>query len=231
MSERFACIDCGISLPPIEPRMFSFNGPHGACPACDGIGARTRIDPARVVPDRKRTLREGAVVGLGPARLALPSRPRSARATQVLGVSPTSLGEAARGRASRRFSSAKPGTPAARRRAPRTTASSRGSSAACTPTASVVRATKPTTATPIDEGRHRRRRSRPLRGDAHLRRLRGPAPPPRSARGQAGREEHRRARRLPLRHVRTFLAGARLSAGQRTARRASAPSPSRCSAR
>ena len=42
MSERFACIDCGISLPPIEPRMFSFNSPHGACPACDGIGTRTR---------------------------------------------------------------------------------------------------------------------------------------------------------------------------------------------
>jgi excinuclease ABC subunit A len=45
MSERFACIDCGISLPPIEPRMFSFNGPHGACPACDGLGARDVVDP------------------------------------------------------------------------------------------------------------------------------------------------------------------------------------------
>src|SRR5678816_2545498 len=40
LSERFACVDCGISLPPIEPRMFSFNGPHGACPVCDGLGAR-----------------------------------------------------------------------------------------------------------------------------------------------------------------------------------------------
>src|SRR3974390_562862 len=40
MSERFACIDCGISLPPIEPRMFSFNGPHRAGPTCDGLGAR-----------------------------------------------------------------------------------------------------------------------------------------------------------------------------------------------
>jgi excinuclease ABC subunit A len=46
MSERFACIDCGISLPPIEPRMFSFNGPHGACPACDGLGARTSSTPS-----------------------------------------------------------------------------------------------------------------------------------------------------------------------------------------
>lgn len=66
MSERFACIDCGISLPPIEPRMFSFNGPNGACPACDGIGVRTRIDPERIVPDERRTLREGAVVAWGP---------------------------------------------------------------------------------------------------------------------------------------------------------------------
>jgi len=65
MSERFACIDCGISLPPVEPRMFSFNGPHGACPSCDGIGARTKIDPARVVPDPRKTLREGAVVAWG----------------------------------------------------------------------------------------------------------------------------------------------------------------------
>ena len=65
MSERFACVDCGISLPPIEPRMFSFNGPHGACPVCDGIGARTKIDPARVVPDPSKTLREGAVVAWG----------------------------------------------------------------------------------------------------------------------------------------------------------------------
>src|SRR6478609_8188983 len=51
MSERFACVDCGVSLPPIEPRMFSFNGPHGACPACDGLGARTVVDPERVVGD------------------------------------------------------------------------------------------------------------------------------------------------------------------------------------
>src|SRR5580698_7250704 len=51
MSERFACVDCGISLPPIEPRMFSFNGPHGACPVCDGLGARTVVDPERVAPD------------------------------------------------------------------------------------------------------------------------------------------------------------------------------------
>lgn len=87
MSERFACIDCGISLPPIEPRMFSFNGPHGACPACDGIGARTMIDPGRVVPDTSRTLREGAVLAWGrrgsPALMA-----ELERAVSALGVAP-----------------------------------------------------------------------------------------------------------------------------------------------
>jgi excinuclease ABC subunit A len=86
MSERFACIDCGISLPPIEPRMFSFNGPHGACPACDGIGARTRIDPERVVPDPRRTLREGAVVAWG-RRGSMALATETNRAVEALGVS------------------------------------------------------------------------------------------------------------------------------------------------
>jgi excinuclease ABC subunit A len=87
MSERFACIDCGISLPPIEPRMFSFNGPHGACPACDGIGTRSRIDPDRVVPDPKRTLREGAIVAWG-RRGTLSLATETERAVSSLGVSP-----------------------------------------------------------------------------------------------------------------------------------------------
>ncbi|MDI1431033.1 excinuclease ABC subunit UvrA [Polyangium sorediatum] len=87
MSERFACIACGISLPPIEPRMFSFNGPHGACPACDGIGFRTRIDPERVVPDPKRTLREGAIVAWG-RRGSLALSTETERAVSSLGVNP-----------------------------------------------------------------------------------------------------------------------------------------------
>jgi excinuclease ABC subunit A len=87
LSERFACVDCGVSLPPIEPRMFSFNGPHGACPRCDGIGSRTRVDPERVVPDTKRTLREGAVLAWGrrgSVELAL----ELDRAVKQLGVPP-----------------------------------------------------------------------------------------------------------------------------------------------
>jgi excinuclease ABC subunit A len=87
MSERFACIDCGISLPPVEPRMFSFNGPHGACPACDGIGARTRVDPERVVPDPRRTLREGAVIAWG-RRGSLSLATETERAVSALRVDP-----------------------------------------------------------------------------------------------------------------------------------------------
>jgi len=86
LSERFACIDCGISLPPIEPRMFSFNGPHGACPVCDGLGARTVVDPERIVPDGGRTLREGAVVAWG-RRASVALATELARAVEALGVS------------------------------------------------------------------------------------------------------------------------------------------------
>jgi excinuclease ABC subunit A len=87
LSERFACVDCGISLPPIEPRMFSFNGPHGACPACDGLGARTVVDPERVVPDTNRTLREGAVLAWG-RRASVALATELARAVEALGVDP-----------------------------------------------------------------------------------------------------------------------------------------------
>jgi excinuclease ABC subunit A len=87
LSERFACVDCGISLPPIEPRMFSFNGPHGACPVCDGLGARTVVDPERVVADGNRTLREGAVLAWG-RRASVALATELSRAVEALGVSP-----------------------------------------------------------------------------------------------------------------------------------------------
>ena len=61
-SERFACVHCGLSFPELEPRSFSFNNPHGACPECDGLGVRLEIDPALVVPDADRSLGNGAVV-------------------------------------------------------------------------------------------------------------------------------------------------------------------------
>jgi excinuclease ABC subunit A len=60
-SRRMACPACGISIPEMSPRAFSFNSPHGACPACQGLGAIYDFDPARVVPDDARSLADGAV--------------------------------------------------------------------------------------------------------------------------------------------------------------------------
>ncbi len=60
-SERFACINCGISYPEITPRLFSFNNPSGACPACDGIGAKMFFDPELIVSNADLALREGAI--------------------------------------------------------------------------------------------------------------------------------------------------------------------------
>ncbi len=61
-SEQHACVDCGISLPEITPRMFSFNNPFGACPDCAGLGTRMYFDPEQVVPNPELSLREGAIV-------------------------------------------------------------------------------------------------------------------------------------------------------------------------
>ena len=64
-SEKFACIHCGISLPEIEPRIFSFNNPHGACPACHGLGFTQEIDPDLVVPDGSISIDQGALLPYG----------------------------------------------------------------------------------------------------------------------------------------------------------------------
>lgn len=60
-SEHFSCPDCGISLGDIEPRMFSFNSPYGACPECSGLGTKTEFDRELLVPDPKVPLRTGAI--------------------------------------------------------------------------------------------------------------------------------------------------------------------------
>ena len=60
-SEKFACIDCGISIAEVEPRIFSFNNPFGACPQCEGIGERSVFDEDAVIPDKTKSIREGAV--------------------------------------------------------------------------------------------------------------------------------------------------------------------------
>jgi excinuclease ABC subunit A len=62
-SEKLACPDCGISVPQLEPRSFSFNSPYGACPACNGLGSKYDFDPAKVITDWTRPLFDG---GLGP---------------------------------------------------------------------------------------------------------------------------------------------------------------------
>jgi excinuclease ABC subunit A len=60
-SEKFACLECGISFPELEPRIFSFNAPHGACPRCTGLGSQMVIDPELVVPDPTLSIGEGAI--------------------------------------------------------------------------------------------------------------------------------------------------------------------------
>src|SRR5205823_8803366 len=60
-SERFACLNCGTSMPELEPRMFSFNSPHGPCPRCTGLGSQMEIDPELVVPDPSLSIGEGAI--------------------------------------------------------------------------------------------------------------------------------------------------------------------------
>ena len=60
-SEQFACVHCNISLGEMEPRTFSFNNPHGACPACTGLGYKLEVDPELVIPNEELTLGEGAI--------------------------------------------------------------------------------------------------------------------------------------------------------------------------
>jgi excinuclease ABC subunit A len=64
-SRKLACVVCGLSVPEMSPRAFSFNSPHGACPDCQGLGATWDFDPQRVVPDDTRSLIEGAIAPWG----------------------------------------------------------------------------------------------------------------------------------------------------------------------
>ena len=61
MSERFACAECGVTLPVIEPQLFSFNSPRGACQVCHGLGVRAVADLERLVPDPRLSLKQGAI--------------------------------------------------------------------------------------------------------------------------------------------------------------------------
>ncbi|HCW50564.1 MAG TPA: excinuclease ABC subunit UvrA, partial [Clostridiales bacterium] len=65
-SQNYACAECGVSLEELQPRMFSFNSPFGACPACDGLGVKMEFDPDLIIPDRRRSIDDGAVVPWAP---------------------------------------------------------------------------------------------------------------------------------------------------------------------
>ncbi|WP_156851130.1 excinuclease ABC subunit UvrA [Bartonella refiksaydamii] len=79
-SERFSCPISGFSVPEIEPRLFSFNSPFGACPLCDGLGIKKAVDPKRIVPNEDLTLKEGAI-----APWSEPSSPYYSQTLEALG--------------------------------------------------------------------------------------------------------------------------------------------------
>src|SRR6202008_1322272 len=79
-SEKFACPVSGFTIPEIEPRLFSFNNPYGACPECGGLGVEQHIDADLVVPDKELTLRKGAI-----APWAKSSSPYYVQTLQALG--------------------------------------------------------------------------------------------------------------------------------------------------
>ena len=64
-SQNYACEDCGVSIEELSPRMFSFNNPFGACPACTGLGAQLKVDPDRILPNRSLSILEGAITASG----------------------------------------------------------------------------------------------------------------------------------------------------------------------
>ena len=64
-SQNYACKDCGISMEELSPRMFSFNSPFGACPACSGLGSFMKIDPELLIPDPKKSIYDGGICAFG----------------------------------------------------------------------------------------------------------------------------------------------------------------------
>ena len=87
-SERFACPEHGVGLPELEPRVFSFNSPHGACPRCTGLGHQQEIDPDLLVPDATVSIGDGALVpwSVGGAPSTSLSSRRSQTATRSISI-------------------------------------------------------------------------------------------------------------------------------------------------
>jgi len=65
-SEKNSCTDCGINIPELQPRLFSFNNPYGACPDCHGLGVKTEFDPKKIIPDFAKSFNEGAISTANP---------------------------------------------------------------------------------------------------------------------------------------------------------------------
>ncbi len=82
-SQKFACPECGASIPQLEPRSFSFNSPYGACPSCHGLGSAWTFDPVKVIADPTKPLFEG---GLGPGAGASYMKHRAAELARLIGV-------------------------------------------------------------------------------------------------------------------------------------------------
>ena len=64
-SQNYACEDCGVSIEELTPRMFSFNNPYGACPACTGLGSQLKVDPELIIPNKDLSILEGAITASG----------------------------------------------------------------------------------------------------------------------------------------------------------------------
>jgi excinuclease ABC subunit A len=86
-SRRMACTTCGLSVPEMTPRAFSFNSPQGACPACQGLGSTWDFDPARIVPDETKSLAEGAIAPWTGDKTFIANA--LARLQEVYGIDPT----------------------------------------------------------------------------------------------------------------------------------------------
>ena len=65
-SKKLACLHCNLSYPEIQPRIFSFNSPYGACPECTGLGVKMEFDPDLIIPDKSLSFNEGAIATLAP---------------------------------------------------------------------------------------------------------------------------------------------------------------------
>lgn len=65
-SERNSCPHCGITIPELQPRLFSFNNPFGACPSCNGLGFKSEFDPEKIIPDRSKSFNQGAIASQNP---------------------------------------------------------------------------------------------------------------------------------------------------------------------